>query len=137
MLSPLKKVLEPARWYRCTADEKVVCSARVGAEMGIATDILNLRSSQFSSVTTLMAAIDRFLEAPEGKGHFRLFQLEEATDIALTNIAAHAAEAMTALQPNSGRMARAISVRRTRHRFDSGPSTSQRSLFATATRFVS
>ena len=105
--------------------------------MGIATEILNLRSSKFSSMTTLMAAIDRFLEAPEGKGHARLFQMEEATDIALTNIAAHAAEAMTMLQPTTGRTSRAISARRTRRRFDSGPSTLQRSLFAAAGRFAS
>ena len=105
--------------------------------MGIATDILNLRSSKFSSVTTLIAAIERFHESPEGKGLSRLFQVEEAADVVLTNIAAHAAEAMAALQPTTGRTARAISARRRHRRFDSGPSTLQRSLFAAASGFVS
>lgn len=109
----------------------------MGAEMGIATDILNLRSSKFSSVTTLIAAIERFNEAPAGKGLSRLFQVEEAADIALANIAAHAAEAITTLQPTTGRTARAISARRRNRRFNSGPSTLQRSLFAAAGGFVS
>ena len=108
-----------------------------GAEMGIATDILNLRSSKFSSVTTLISAIERFHEAPEVKAACRLFQVDEAADMALTNIAAHAAEAMAALQPTAGGMERAISARRRRRRFDSGPATLQRSLFAAAGRVIS
>lgn len=98
--------------------------------MGIATEVLNLRSGKFSSVTTLISALERFHEAPEGKCLSRLFQLDEAADIALTNVAAHAADAMAALQPTTGRTARAISKRRRRGRFHSGASTLQRSLFA-------
>lgn len=98
--------------------------------MGIATDILNLRSNKFSSVTTLIAAIERYQESPPDKGVSRLFQVNEAADIALTNIAAHAAEAMTAFQPTTGKTAQLISIRRTRRRFNSGPSTLQRTLFA-------
>src|SRR5215475_9434371 len=97
ILASQQQPFEPAHSYRCAAREKVVCSG-VGAEMGIATDILNLRSSKFSSVATLTAALERYYEAPQDKAGYRLFQLNEAADIALTNIAAHAAEAMTALQ---------------------------------------
>jgi hypothetical protein len=105
--------------------------------MGIATDILNLRSSKFSSVAMLTAALERYYEAPQDKAACRLFQLNEAADIALTNIAAHTAEAMIALQSTAGRAARAISARRRHRRFDSGPSTLQRSLFAAAGGFAS
>jgi hypothetical protein len=105
--------------------------------MGIATDILNLRSSKFSSVAMLIAALERYYEASQDKAAYRLFQLEEAADIALTNIAAHAAEAMTALQPTAGRTARVSSMRRKHRRFNSGPSSLQRPLFAAAGGVVS
>src|SRR5215813_827364 len=45
VLASQQQPFEPARSYRCAAREKVVCSG-VGAEMGIATDILNLRSGK-------------------------------------------------------------------------------------------
>ena len=98
--------------------------------MGIATDILNLRRSRFSSVEMLISALDRLHDAADlGKMAARLFRVEEATDLVLTNVAAHAAEAMVAEQPTPGRTKRAISTRRKNRRFNSGPST-QRALFA-------
>jgi hypothetical protein len=114
-----------------------VCSALqsrilavVGEKMGIATDILNLRHNQFSSVTTLIAALERLHEAPREKIAARLFQVDEAADFVLTNVAAHAAEAMVAQQPTTARTQRTLSIRRKNRRFNSGPSTLQRLLFA-------
>jgi len=93
--------------------------------MGIATNILNLRHNQLSSVTTLIAALERLQGAPHEKIAARLFQAVEAADNVLTNVAAHAAEAMV----TQGTL-RTISMRRKNRLFKSGPSTLQRTLFA-------
>jgi hypothetical protein len=98
--------------------------------MGIATDILNLRHNQLSSVTMLLSALERLQDAPHDKVASRLFQAVEAADLVLTNVAAYAAEAMVAQQPTTVRTQRAISMRRKNRRFNSGPSTLQRPLFA-------
>ena len=98
--------------------------------MGIATNILNLRHNQLSSVTTLIAALERLHETPREKIAARLLQVDEAADFVLTNVAAHAAEAMVAQQPTAARTQRALSIRRKNRRFNSGPSTLQRPLFA-------
>jgi hypothetical protein len=105
--------------------------------MGIATDILNLRRSRFSSVETLISALERFHDAPYEKLAARAFHVDEAADLVLTNVAAHAAEAMVAQQPTTSRTRRAISMRRKNRRFNSGSSTLQRPLFAALGRFVS
>jgi len=120
----------------CSAPQSRILAV-VGEEMGIATDILNMRHNQFSSVTTLIAALERLQDAPQEKMAARLFRVEEATDLVLTNVAAHAAEAMVAQQPTTARTQRAISMRRKNRRFNSGPSTLQRPLFAALGRFVS
>jgi hypothetical protein len=111
--------------------------AVVGEKMGIATDILNMRHNQFSSVTTLIAALERLHDAPHEKIAARVFRVDEAADLVLTNVAAHAAEAMVAQQPTTSRTRRAISIRGKNRRFNSGPSTLQRPLFAALGRFVS
>jgi hypothetical protein len=98
--------------------------------MGIATDILTLRHNQFSSVTTLMAALERFHDAPPEKTAARLFQVDDAADLVLTNVAAHAAEAMFEQQPTTVRTQRAMLTRRRSRRFNPGPSVLQRPLFA-------
>ena len=98
--------------------------------MGIATDILNLRHNQFSSVTTLIAALERFHDASPEKTAARLFQVDDAADLVLTNVAAHAAEGMVEQQPTTVRTQRAILMRRKSGRFKSGPSALQRPLFA-------
>jgi len=95
--------------------------------MGIATEILGLRHDRLSSVTMLLSALERF---GEKKAFNRMFQVEEATDLVLTNVAAHAAEALLAQQQPAGKTQRAISMRRHR-RFKAGPSMLQRQLFAT------
>jgi hypothetical protein len=105
--------------------------------MGIATDILNLRHNQFSSVTTLIAALERFRDASPEKELARQFLVNEAADIVLVNVAAHAAEAMVEQQPTTVRTQRAISLRRKNRRFNSGPPTLQRQLFTASGRFVS
>jgi len=98
--------------------------------MGIATDILNLRHNQLSSVTVLISALERLQDAPHDKVGSRLFQAVEAADLVLTNAAAYAAEAMVAQKPITGRTLRTISIPRKNRRFKSGPSTLQRPLFA-------
>jgi hypothetical protein len=105
--------------------------------MGIATDILNLRHNQLSSVTTLLAALERLQGAPHEKVPARLFQVVEAADLVLTNVAAHAAEVMVARQASTARIQEAVSMRRKNRRFNSGPSTLQRALFAASGRFTS
>ena len=97
--------------------------------MGIATDVLNLRNNQLSSVTMLISALERFHDSPHDRALNRLFQVDEAADMVLTNVAAHAADALVALRPIGGRTQRVLSMRRNR-RFKTGPSTLQRQLFA-------
>ena len=109
----------------------------VWGKMSIATDILNLRSNKLSSVTTLIAALDRFHESPQEKALTRLFAVDEAVDLVLTNVAARAAEAMVAQQPITARAQRAMSIRRKSRRFNPGPSTLQRALFAASGGFTS
>ena len=109
--------------------------AVVGGKMGIASDILNLRDSQFSSVETLIAALERFHDASPENQFKREFLVHKAADTALTNIAAHAGEAIAALQATPARTQRAIPIRRRSRRSTAGPSTLQRPLF-TLGRFV-
>jgi hypothetical protein len=97
--------------------------------MGIATDILNLRHDQLSSVKTLISALERLQDAHHDKVASRLFQAVEAADLVLTNVAAHAAEALVAQRPTKGTTQRVMSMQRKNRRFKSGPST-QRQLFA-------
>jgi len=101
--------------------------------MGIATDILNLRRSRFSSVETLISALERFHLAPYDKLPAREFHVNQAADLVLTNVAAHAAEATGELPPTTARTQRAKSPRRKTRRFRSGSSALQRPLFANRT----
>lgn len=122
--------LRPVPPYRCAARINGVFSDCAGEEMGIATDILNFRRNQFSSVETLIAALERCQDAPHEKVAARLFHVGEAADLVLTNIAAHAAEAMAALQSPSPRTQRVLSIRPKNRRFKSGSSALQRPLFS-------
>jgi hypothetical protein len=98
--------------------------------MGIATDILGLREHHLSSVTELLAALERVRESPTDKISARAFLASDAADTVLTNIAAHAAEAMSLQPPNCNPRRLASAVRRKTRRFESGPLTRQRVLFA-------
>jgi hypothetical protein len=88
--------------------------------MGIATEILSLRRNQTSSVEILLGAIEWSRLASEK--HFataRAFAAAEAADIVLSNVAAHAAEAMN--EPTARRTRRAtLPARSKRRRSDSG-----------------
>jgi hypothetical protein len=95
--------------------------------MGIATDILNLRNNRLSSVTMLISALERFHESPHER---TLNRVDEAADLVLTNVAAHAAEALVPQQPTTGRAGRIVSIVRKNCRFKSGPPELQRQLFA-------
>jgi hypothetical protein len=102
--------------------------------MGIATDVLNLRRNQFSSITTLIAALERLHEASSENRLGREFQVYDAADAALVNVAAHAAQAMFDQQPTTVRTQRAIFTRPRSRRFNPGPSALQRPLFAASGR---
>jgi hypothetical protein len=98
--------------------------------MGIATDILGLRDHHFSSVVELLAALEQVHDAPVGKISARVFLAGEAADIVLTNVAAHAAEALSEQLPiRKTRRIASPSRRKNRH-FDAGPLPRQRILFA-------
>lgn len=98
--------------------------------MGIASDILRLRHNHFSSVAELLAALEQVCDAPVDKISGRVFSAGEAADRVLTNVAAHAAEALGE-QPTIRKTRRVASPsRRKKRRFDSGPLSRQRALFA-------
>jgi hypothetical protein len=98
--------------------------------MGIAADILGLRNHHLSSVAQLLAALEQVYEAPVDKISARVFIAGEAADLVLTNVAAHAAEALSE-KPQIRKTRRvASSSRRKNRRFDSGPLPRQRILFA-------
>jgi hypothetical protein len=65
-----------------------------GENMGVVTEILDLRQHKFSSVAVLLSALERIHDAPKEKYPLREFAAIELADIVLTNVAAHAAEAM-------------------------------------------
>ena len=98
--------------------------------MGIAADILGLRNHHFSSVAELLAALEQVRDAPVGKISARVFLAGAAADLVLTNVAAHAAEALSA-QPTNRKTRRADSPSgRKNRRSVQGPPTRQRILFA-------
>ena len=98
--------------------------------MGIATDILGLRHHHLSSVAELLAALEQVRDAPVDKILARVFLVSEAADVVLTNVAAHAAEALTQQLPIRKARRVASASRRKNRRFDSGPLPRQRVLFA-------
>jgi hypothetical protein len=101
-----------------------------GRNMGIATDILGLRHHHLGSVAVLLAALEQVRDAPVDKILARVFLAGEAADVVLTNVAAHAAEALTEQLPiRKARRAASVSLRKNR-RFDSGALPRQRVLFA-------
>jgi len=98
--------------------------------MGIAADILALRDHHFSSVTELLAALEQVCDAPVDKIAARVFLASSAADLVLTNVAAHASEALSELQPTNPRTRRAASPsRRKTRRSDQGLQPRQRILF--------
>src|SRR5271170_476310 len=90
--------------------------------MGIAAEILGLRDHHFSSVTELLAALDQVCDAPVDKIAFRVFLAGAAADQVLTNVAAHAAEALSEPQQPTNRRTRrtASPSRRKNRRSDQG-----------------
>jgi hypothetical protein len=69
-------------------------------------------------------------QSPHERALNWLFQVDEAADLVLTNVAAHAAEALVPQQPTTGRAGRIVSIVRKNCRFKSGPPELQRQLFA-------
>ncbi len=76
--------------------------------MGIATDILGLRDHHFSSVAELLSALEQLCDAPVEKISARVFLVGAAADIVLTNVAAHASEALS--EPPANRKARRLAL---------------------------
>ena len=70
--------------------------------MGIATDILGLRDNHFSSVTELLYALEQVRYSPPQKICARIFMAGAAANLVLTNVAAHAAEALNEFGRNGG-----------------------------------
>lgn len=98
--------------------------------MGIAADILGLRNDHFSSVAELLSALEQVREAPVDKISARVFLAGAAADLVLTNVAAHAAEALSE-QPTNRKTRRAASPSRPkRRRSVQDPLSRQRILFA-------
>ena len=98
--------------------------------MGVAADILGLRNEHFSSVAELLAALERVSDAPVDKITARVFMAGDAADRVLTNVAAHAAEALSE-QPTNRKTRRAASPpRRKVRRSDLRVLLGQRTLFA-------
>ena len=83
--------------------------------MGIASDILGLRDHHFSSVAELLSALEQVCDAPVDKIAARVFLVGAAADLMLTNVAAHAAEALSEL-PTNRRTRRARSSSRRKNR---------------------
>jgi hypothetical protein len=99
--------------------------------MGIATDILSLRDNHFSSVIELLYALEQVCDAPMEKISARVFMAGAAADLVLTNVAAHAAEALSQFQqPIIPETRRTISPSRRRsRRSNQGRKPRQRILF--------
>lgn len=98
--------------------------------MGVAADILGLRNGHFSSVAELLAALERVSDAPVDKITARVFMAGDAADRVLTNVAAHAAEALSE-EPTNRKIRRATSPpRRKNRRSDLRVLLGQRTLFA-------
>lgn len=97
--------------------------------MGIATEILSLRHNQFSSVKTLLAALE-WEKAARDNEHVlsRGYAVREAVDIVLLNVAVHAADALSQ-PPINSRSRRAILSGR-KYRRANPADLHQRRLFA-------
>ena len=98
--------------------------------MSIAADILALRENHLSSVTELLAALDQVYEAPLEKISARVFLAGAAADRVLTNVAAHAAEAMSDMTAIPATRRASSSPRRKNRRPVQLPGSRQRILFA-------
>jgi hypothetical protein len=98
--------------------------------MGIVADILALRQHHFSSVAELLAALEQVYEAPVDKISARVFLAGAAADRVLTNVAAHAAEALSELTTNRKTRRASSSARRKNRRSLQPPPSRQRILFA-------
>ena len=86
--------------------------------MSIATEILNLRHDQSSSVVTLLAALEWQRAArSEHVAQMRRFAAVQAADLVLLNVAIHALEAQDTPQILATRQS-VRSTRRKRHRSD-------------------
>jgi hypothetical protein len=109
----------------------MICFAQCEEKiMGIAADILYLRDHHFSSVTELLAALEQVCDAPVDKISARVFLASAAADLVLTNVAAHAAEALSEEPTNRKTRRAAAPPRRKSRRSVQVPPPRQRILLA-------
>jgi hypothetical protein len=104
--------------------------------MGVAAGILGLRNHHFSSVAELLSALDQVCDAPVDRIAARVFLASAAADMVLTNVAAHAAEALSELPMNRRTRRTAAPSRRKNRRSVQGLPPRQRILFAQSDRFL-
>jgi hypothetical protein len=97
--------------------------------MGVTTEILSLRGSHFSSVTELIYALEQVRYSPPEKICARIFLAGSAADLVLTNVAAHAAEALNDLQTTPRPIRRTATASRRTSRRSDGLKPRQRMLF--------
>lgn len=97
------------------ASERMYAVFHSEVNMGIATEVLALRHHHFSSVHALLAALERIRDCPLEKHSIRQFAAMELADTVLTNVAAHAAEAMEEPMPTR-RSRKVASPYRRKHR---------------------
>jgi hypothetical protein len=98
--------------------------------MSIAADILALREQHFSSVAELLAALEQVCEAPVDKISARVFLAGAAADLVLTNVAAHASEAISELAANRKTRRASLPKRRKNRRSVQPTPPRQRIFFA-------
>jgi hypothetical protein len=82
--------------------------------MSIGTEILSLRQDKFSSVASLIGALDR-LYASNQHLEMRVYAVSECADLVLLNVAVHAMEALHESPIQTGRRATQVRRRRPRH----------------------
>ena len=89
--------------------------------MSVVTEILSLRRNQFSSMTTLLSAIDRYW-ATKCDEHVagRRYAVYEAADMLLINVAAHAAEVLSEPPTTNKTLRAVVPFRRKPRRSDPG-----------------
>ncbi len=100
----------------------------LGGFMSLGVEILSLRQDKFSSVATLLGALER-RHASKSQTAMRDYAVTESADLVLLNVAAHAMEALALLPTRTPK--RASSVPRSRRsRYVQGRHQGQILMFA-------
>jgi hypothetical protein len=79
--------------------------------MNLGTEILSFRQDKFSSVATLIGALER-RHASKSQSAMRDYAVTESADLVLLNVAVHAMEALALLPIRQPRRASSVSRRK-------------------------